>query len=42
MELYTCSSCSLGGDMQELHLWDGGVVGEVFREGIEQAEVSLR
>ena len=45
MELYTCSSFSLGDDMDELHLWDGGVVGEggrFLREGVEQAEVSLR
>lgn len=45
MELYTCSSFSLGADMHELHLWDDGVVGEggeVLREGMEQAEVSLR
>ena len=45
MELYTCSSFSLGADMHELHLWEGGVVGvggNVWREGMEQAEVSLR
>lgn len=42
MELYTCSSFSLGAAMHELHLWGGGVVGEVLREGMEQAEVSLR
>lgn len=45
MELYTCSSFSLGADMHELHLWDGGVVGDggdVLREGMEQAAVSLR
>lgn len=43
MELYTCSSFSLGADM--LHLWEGGLVGEggkVWREGMEQDEVSLR
>lgn len=43
MELYTCSSFSLGAVM--LHLWDGGLVGEggkVWREGMEQEEVSLR
>ncbi len=45
MELYTCSSFSLGADMHELHLWDGGLLGEggkVWREGMEQEEVSLR
>lgn len=45
MELYTCSSFSLGDDMHELHLWAGGVVGEggkALREGMEQEEVSLR
>ena len=45
MELYTCSSVSLGADKHELHLWVGGVVGEggrFFREGMEQVEVSLR
>lgn len=43
MELYTCSSFSFGADM--LHLWEGGLVGEggkVWREGMEQDEVSLR
>lgn len=43
MELYTCSSFSLGATM--LHLWDGGLAGEegkVWREGMEQEEVSLR
>lgn len=43
MELYTCSSFSLGADT--LHLWEGGLVGEggqVWREGMEQDEVSLR
>jgi len=45
MELYTCSSFSLGAEMHELHLWDGGLVGdggEVLGEGMEQAEVSRR
>lgn len=45
MELYTCSSSSLGADMHELHLWDAGLVGddgEVLKDGVEQAEVSLR
>lgn len=45
MELYTCSSFSLGADMHQLHLWEGGVVGgggKVLREGMKQAEVSLR
>lgn len=43
MELYTCSSFSLGVAM--LHLWDGGLAGErgrVCRDGMEQEEVSLR
>lgn len=43
MELYKCSSFSLGATM--LHLWDGGLAGEggkVWREGMEQEEVSLR
>lgn len=43
MELYTCSSFSLGAVM--LHLWDGGLLGEggkLWREGMEQEEVSLR
>lgn len=43
MELYTCSSFSLGAVM--LHLWDGGLDGEggkVCRAGMEQEEVSLR
>lgn len=45
MELYTCSSFSLGDDMHELHLWAGDVVGEggkPWREAMEQEEVSLR
>lgn len=45
IELYTCSSVSLGADMHELHLWDGGLLGEagkVWRDGMEQEEVSLR
>lgn len=43
MELYTCSSFSLGAGTHELHLCDGGVVGDGGKkEGVEQAEVSLR
>lgn len=43
MELYTCSSFSLGAEMHELHLCAGGVVGDGGKkEGVEQAEVSLR
>lgn len=43
MELYTCSSFSLAAAM--LHLWDGGLAGErgrLWRDGMEQEEVSLR
>lgn len=45
MELYTCSSFSLGAVMHELHRCEGGVVGDggkALREGMEQAEISLR
>lgn len=45
MELYTCSSFSLGADIHELHLCEGGELGEggrVLREGMEQAEVNRR
>lgn len=43
MELYTCSSFSLGAAM--VHLWDGGLDGErgrLWRDVMEQEEVSLR